>query len=55
MAIKAISNLARRNKIVFTLLVFGVYLQITKIDTLSLSVTKKAEVIRIATKEVYRL
>ena len=55
MAIKAINNLAGLDRIIPTLLVFRVYLRITKIDTLSLSVTKRAEVIRIATKEVYRL
>ena len=55
MAVKAINDLARPDRIIPTLLVFRVYLQITKIDTLLLSVTKKAEAIRAATKEVYRL
>ena len=54
-AVKAINNLARPDRIIPTLLVFRVYLQITKIDALLLSITKKAEVIRIATKEVRRL
>ena len=55
MAVKAINNLARPDRIIPTLLVFRVYLQITKIDALLLSITKKAKVIRTATKEVYRL
>ena len=54
-AVKAINDLARPDRIIPTLLVFRVYPQITKIDALLLSVTKKAEVIRIATKEVRRL
>ena len=52
MAIKAINNSARPDRIIPTLLVFRVYPQITKIDTLSPSVTKRAEAIRAATKEV---
>jgi len=52
MAVKAINDLARPNGIVPTLLVFGAYLRITKIDALLLSVTKRAKAIRVATKEV---
>ena len=52
MAIKVINNLARPNRIVSTLLVFGAYPQITKIDTLSPSIIKRAEAIHTATKEV---
>jgi len=55
MAIKAINNSARLDRIVPTLLVFRVYPQITKIDTLLLSITKRAEAIHTATKEVCRL
>ena len=51
-AVKAINDLARPDRIIPTLLVFRVYPQITKIDALLLSVTKKAEAIRVATKEV---
>ena len=54
-AIKAINNLARPDGIVPTLLVFRVYPQMAKIDALSLSITKRAKAIRIATKEVRRL
>ena len=55
MAVKAINDLAGPDGIVPTLLVFGVYPRITKIDALLPSVTKRAEVIRVATKEVYYL
>ena len=52
MAIKAINNLAKLDGIISTLLVFRAYPQITKIDILSPSITKRAEAICIATKEV---
>ena len=55
MAIKAINNLAKLNRINFTYLVFGAYLQITKIDTLSPSIIKRAKAICVAIKEVYYL
>ena len=55
MAVKAINDLARLDRIIPTLLVFRVYPRITKIDALLLSVTKRAEAIRTATKEVCRL
>jgi hypothetical protein len=55
MAVKAINNLAGPDGIIPTLLVFRVYPRITKIDALSLSVTKRAKVIRAATKEVHYL
>ena len=55
MAVKAINDLAGPDRIIPTLLVFRVYPQITKIDALLPSVTKKAKAIRIATKEVRRL
>jgi hypothetical protein len=53
--VKVINNLARLNSIVPTLLVFGVYSQLTKIDPPSPLVTKRAEVICVATKKVHRL
>ena len=55
MAIKAINNLAKLDKIIPTLLVFRVYLQMTKIDTLSPSITKRAKAIHTAIKKVYYL
>ena len=55
MAVKAINNLTKLDKIIPTLLVFGAYPQITKIDILLPSIIKRAEAIHIATKEVYCL
>ena len=55
MAVKAINNLARLDKIISTFLVFRAYPQITKMDTLLLFIIKRAEVIYIAIKEVCRL
>ena len=55
MAVKAINNLARLDRIVFTFLFFRAYLQMTEMDILSPSITKKTKAIRIATKEVYYL
>ena len=55
MAVKAINNLAGLDGIVPTFLVFRAYPQITKMDALSLSVTKRAKVIHVAIKEVYYL
>ncbi len=52
MAVKAVNDLAGPNRIIPTLLVFGAYPWLTKIDPLSLFVTKRAEAIYIATKEV---
>ena len=55
MAVKAVNNLVGPNSIVLTLLVFGAYPQLTKMDPLSPSVTKRVEAICVATKEVRRL
>jgi hypothetical protein len=55
MAVKAINDSAGPDGIVPTLLVFGAYPRLTKIDPPSPSVTKRAEAIRAATKEVRRL
>ena len=55
MAVKAINNLAGLDKIIPTFLVFRVYPQITKIDTLSPSIIKRAKAIYAATKEIYYL
>ena len=45
MAIKAVNDLAGPNGIVPTLLIFSAYLWLTKIDSLSLSVTKRIKAI----------
>ena len=55
MAVKAINDLAGPDRIVPTLLVFGVYPRITNIDHLLLSIIKRAKAIYTATKEVRRL
>jgi hypothetical protein len=55
MAVKAINNSAGPDGIVPTLLVFGAYSRLTEIDPPSPSVTKRAEAICTATKEVCRL
>ena len=52
MAVKAINDSARPNGIVPTLLVFGAYPRLTKIDPLSPSITKRTKAIHTATKEV---
>ena len=54
-AVKAINNLARLDRIIPTLLVFGVYPQITKINTLSLFIIKRAEAICAAIKKIHYL
>jgi hypothetical protein len=55
MTVKAVNNLAGPNKIVLTLLIFGLYLKITEIDTPSPTIAKRAEVICAVTKKVRRL
>ena len=54
-AVKAVNDSAGPDGIVPTLLVFGVYLWLTEIDFLSLSVIKRIETICAATKEVCHL
>jgi hypothetical protein len=55
MAVKAINNSAGPDGIVPTLLVFSAYPRLTKMDPSSPLVTKRAEAICAATKEVCRL
>ena len=55
MAVKAVNNLTGPNRIIPTLLVFSIYLQLIKMDPLSLSITKRMEAICIIIKEVRRL
>jgi uncharacterized protein (UPF0333 family) len=55
MTVKAINDLAGPNSIILILLVFGVYSWLTKINPSSSLVTKRAEAICAATKEVCRL
>jgi hypothetical protein len=53
MAVKAINNLIRLDGIVLILLVFSVYLQLTKIDLSSSLVIKRTEAIYTVTKEFH--
>jgi hypothetical protein len=52
MTVKAINNSIKPDSIVFILLVFGVYSQLTEINLSFSLVTKKTEAICAATKEV---
>ena len=52
MAVKAINNSARLDRIIPIFLVFRAYPQITKIDTLLLFIIKRAKAICIAIKEI---
>jgi hypothetical protein len=51
-AVKAVNYLARLDRIVLTLLVFGLYPRITEIDVLLPTIIKRAEAICATTKEV---
>jgi hypothetical protein len=53
MAVKAVNDTAGPNGIVPTLLVFGVYPQMTDMDPLSPSIVKRAQAIHVATKELW--
>ena len=55
MAVKAINNTTGFNKLVFTLLVYGAYLKISKLDPPALSVTDWAAVIQKVIAEIVKL
>jgi hypothetical protein len=55
MAVKAVNDLAKLDRIVLTLLVFGSYLRITEIDLPLLIIARRAKAIQAITKEVRRL
>ena len=55
MAVKVVNNSVGPNSIIPILLVFGAYPRLTKIDLLSLLITKRVEAICVAIKEVRRL
>ena len=55
MAVKAINNTASPNRLVLTLLVYGAYLRISKLNPPTLSVTERAAVIRKAIAEIVKL
>jgi len=55
MAIKAVNNTTGPNGLVPTLLVYGAYLRISKLDPPTPSVTDRAAVIRKAMAEIVKL
>jgi hypothetical protein len=55
MAVKAVNDLAKPDKIVLILLVFGLYLRIIEINLPLFTIAKKAKAIRATTKEIRRL
>jgi hypothetical protein len=55
MAVKAVNNTASPNGLVPTLLVYGVYLKIDKLDSFTLSVIDQAAIIWKAIAEIVKL
>ena len=55
MAVKAINNTAGPNGLVPTLLVYGAYLRISKLDPPTLSVIDRAAIIRKAIAKIVKL
>jgi hypothetical protein len=55
MAFKALNNTASPNSLVLTLLVFSVYLQMTELNALSLTVTQRANAVKKAIVEICKL
>ena len=55
MAVKAINNTASPNRLIPTLLVYGAYLRISKLDPPTPSVMDRATIIRKAIAEIVKL
>ena len=55
MAVKAVNNTAGPNGLVPTLLVYGAYLRISKLDPPALSITDRAAIIRKVIAEIVKL
>ena len=55
MVVKVVNNTTSLNGLVPTLLVFGVYLRMTKQDPLSLTITKRVEAVCMVIKEIQHL
>ena len=55
MAVKAINNTAGLNRLVPTLLVYGAYLRINKLDFPTLSITEQAATIQKAMAKIIKL
>ncbi|CAL3971710.1 unnamed protein product [Diplocarpon coronariae] len=54
-AIKAVNNIARLNRMIPTLLVFKAYLRLIELDLLNPSVEQRAAIIKKAIKEVRKI
>ena len=55
MAIKAVNNTTSSNRLVPTLLVYGAYLRIGKLDPSTPSITERAAIIRKVIAEIVKL
>ena len=55
MAVKAINNTASLNRLIPTLLVYGAYLKINKLDPFTPSITDQAAIIRKVIAEIVKL
>ena len=55
MAVKAVNNTTSPNGLVPTLLVYGAYLKISKLDPPASSITERAAIIRKAIAEIVKL
>ena len=55
MAIKAVNNTTSLNRLVPTLLVYGAYLKISKLDPPTLSITEQAAAIQKVMVEIVKL
>ena len=55
MAVKAVNNTASPNRLVPTLLVYGAYLRISKLDPPAPSITERAAVIRKVIAKIVKL
>ena len=55
MAVKAVNNTASPNRLVPTLLVYGAYLRISKLDPPAPSVTERATIIRKVIAKIVKL
>ena len=55
MAVKAINDTAGPNRLVLTLLVYGAYLRMSKLDPPTLSITDQAAAIQKAMAEIVKL
>ena len=55
MTVKAVNNTAGLNRLVFTFLVYRVYLRISKLDLSTLSITDRAAAIQKAMAEIIKL